>query len=235
MHISICDDNVVFASKIEEVIVRMKIFDAETEVFTSGDELLAFCETEERSQIYFLDIEMPGTDGIETARRIREKDSRALIVFMTQYHEHVYSVFEVLPFRFMRKPFTDDDVRQIMNACLEQLKMSQRYYFFKCERVQRQIPYDEIIYFEGRGRKVCLHSTSGEYEFYEKISSVAEDVDKENFCRIHVSFVINMDAVRAVRDTEVELRDGMILPISKAYRQEVKQYHLEYMIRKSGM
>ncbi len=225
----------MFASRIEEVIVHMKIFDAETEVFSSGEELLAFCEKEDNSQIYFLDIEMPGLDGIETARKIRENDSKALIIFMTQYHDHVYSVFEVLPFRFMRKPFTDDDVRKIMTACLEQLNLSQKYYFFRYERVQHQIPYDEIVYFEGRGRKVCLHSTLGEYEYYEKISSVAEDVDKEVFCRIHVSFIVNMDAVRAVRDTEVELRDGVVLPISKAYRQEVKQYHLEYMMRKSGM
>lgn len=235
MLISICDDNVVFASKLEEMIINMKIPGAKTEVFTSGEELLSFCGMKNKSQIYFLDIQMGGLDGIEVARRIRSSDSEALIVFMTNHHEHVYSVFEVLPFRFMRKPFTEDDVRKIMLECLEQINLSGKYYFFRYERVQHQIPYNEIIYFEGRGRKVCLHSITEEYEYYEKISNVAAEVDKEMFCRIHVSFVINMDAIRAVRDTEVELKDGVVLPVSKAYRRDFKQYHLEYMMRKSGI
>ena len=107
---SVCDDNMVFATQIENVILKMKVPNLETEVYASGEEL---CKNlNQKSQIYFLDIEMPGIDGIETARRIREQDQNALIVFMTQHHEYVFSVFEVLPFRFLRKPFTNEEVEK---------------------------------------------------------------------------------------------------------------------------
>ena len=66
---SVCDDNMVFATQIENVILKMKVPNLETEVYASGEEL---CKNlNQKSQIYFLDIEMPGIDGIETGSRIR--------------------------------------------------------------------------------------------------------------------------------------------------------------------
>ncbi len=234
MLVSICDDNLSFASQIEEVIIGMKLPYVETEVFSSGRELLAHCSEENRSQIYFLDIEMPGIDGIETARRIRQTDEKALIVFMTQHHEYVYSVFEVLPFRFLRKPFSDADVKNTFLACVDYLNMTGKYFFFKLDRIQHQLPCDEILYFEGRGRKVCLHTRTDEYEFYGKISKVSEDLDDALFCRIHVSFIVNLDSIRSIKENAVVLNDGTELPVSKTYRQTTRERHLDYMMRKNG-
>ena len=234
MRIAICDDNVTFASQVETVILSYNPLDAETEVFASGQELLTHIEQGYTAQIYFLDIEMPGIDGIETAQTIRQKDTDALIVYMTQHQEYVYSVFETLPFRFLRKPFTDELVKKTFMECLQHLDITEKYYFFKANRIQRQLPYSEILYFEGSGRKVHLHGTKENYEFYERISHVAEVVDDTAFCRVHVSFIINMDAIRSIRETEVLLKDGTVLPISKTYRQEAKEKHMLYMMKKNG-
>lgn len=234
MLVSICDDNLAFASQIEEVIVHMKISSVETEVFSSGNELLAHCTEDNKSQIYFLDIEMPGINGIETAHRIRQTDDKALIIFMTQHHEYVYSVFEVLPFRFLRKPFSDDDIKNTFLACIDYLNMASQYYFFKMDRIQHQIPCDDILYFEGRGRKVGLYTRTDEYEFYNKISKVAEELDDALFCRIHVSFIVNLNAIRSIKENVVLLDGGIELPVSKTYRQTAREKHLDYMMRKSG-
>lgn len=234
MRIAICDDNMSFASQVENVILSQNLSDIETEVFSSGKELLSHIEEGYTAQIYFLDIEMPGIDGIRTAQGIREKDTDALLIYMTQHHEYVYSVFETLPFRFLRKPFSDELVQKTFLECLEHLDLTEKYYFFKADRIQRQLPYSEILYFEGSGRKVILHGTKESYEFYERISHVAEVVDDTAFCRVHVSFIINMDAIRSIRETEVLLKDGTILPISKTYRQEAKEKHMQYMLKKNG-
>lgn len=232
MFVSICDDNMVFATQVESIIRDMKIPSLETEVYVSGEELLQ--NFEKNREIYFLDIELTGIDGIETARRIREKDKNALINFMTQHYDYVYSVFEVLPFRFLRKPFEKEEVEKIILECMAQLKLTGQHYFFKIERTQHQIPYEEILYFEGRKRKVGLHCTGEEYEFYGKISEVETEVDPLLFCRCHVSFVVNMDKISEIRENELLLSNGAIIPISKAYRKKVREAHLNYMMVKSG-
>ena len=53
--------------------------------------------------VFILDIEMQGMNGLELAQKIREKDSNCLIIFLTNYSQYVFSVFEVITFDFLPK------------------------------------------------------------------------------------------------------------------------------------
>lgn len=82
--------------------------------------------------------------------------------------------------------------------------------------------------------KVTIHSISGETEIYGKIAKIAETVDKNIFAQTHVSFLVNLEYVRSIRQAEVILSDGAILPISKRYQREIKERHLLFMERRCG-
>lgn len=89
--------------------------DLKVSAFTTGDELLAVLAGGTKFDVYFLDIEMPGTDGIEVCRQIHTgipatsntpdapAAPDALVVFISNKEELVFQSFEVQPFRFMRK------------------------------------------------------------------------------------------------------------------------------------
>lgn len=235
MDIAICDDNKRFASELEEVILKKYVDTVKCEVFFSGDELYGVLEKGEKYQIYFLDIEMEGINGIETALRIRKDDDNALIIFMTEHQEYVYRVFEALPFRFLIKPFTEEKICKVMNECLEQINTSGKYFFFSVERRKFQLPYGEIIYFEGRKRKIAIHTINGEQEYYAKISDLENELDSVMFCRIHNSLIVNMDYIRSIDERNVLLSTGEILPVSKPYRQLSVERHLKFISWKSGV
>ena len=179
--------------------------------------------------ILFMDIEMPGRNGIETSAYVREKDKNALIIFITDHKEYVYEVFDVLPFRFLIKPVTREALNLVMKKAFEHFNLTKQVFFFKQNKTQLQVAFDEIIYFEGNLRKVRLVTTGGEYDFYGKISEVVKKLDGNLFLQIHNSYIVNMDQIRKISESVVLLKSGITLPISKKYREYVRQKHIQYM------
>lgn len=234
MKVVICDDNITIASSIEGIIDKMNIPNIDIEVFYSGDKLVDYIKNGNRANLYFLDIEMDGLNGIEVGRIIRQNDGSSLIVYMTMHKDYVFQVFEVLPFRFLVKPFTEEFMT-VMRDSINHIRESNNFYFFKIERSNYQLPYQDIVYFEGRGRKVCIHTKNEEYEFYGKIGDVYSEIDQTVFLRIHNSYIVNMDYIRSIDKANIDLLDDVKVPISRAYRSDVVNKHMKYIIWKSGV
>lgn len=237
LKIAICDDNQITANYIEEYISGLPIKNISCEVFISGNDLIKYLNKSSLDgdfNIYFMDIEMPGIDGIETATYIREKDSKALIIFITEHKEYVYQVFEVLPFRFLIKPLSKEQLNKVLHEAIENIQTMKQLFFFKIERKRYQLSSDEILYFESKGRKVRLVMEIEEYEFYDKLSNIKKNVDDNLFLQIHSSYLVNMEYIRVVTETEVVMRGGAILPISKKFRNEAKKQHLNFVEWRCG-
>lgn len=230
MRIAVCEDNNIVAAFMEDYIASMEAENIEYEIFTSGDDLIHYMEQENVTfNILFMDIEMPGRNGIETSAYVREKDKYALIIFITDHKEYVYEVFDVLPFRFLIKPVTREALNLVMKKAFEHFNLTKQVFFFKQNKTQLQVAFDEIIYFEGNLRKVRLVTTGGEYDFYGKISEVVKKLDGNLFLQIHNSYIVNMDQIRKISESVVLLKSGTTLPISKKYREYVRQKHIQYM------
>ena len=230
MRIAVCEDNNIVAAFMEDYIASMDAENIEYEIFTSGDDLIHYMEQENVTfNILFMDIKMPGRNGIETSAYVREKDKYALIIFITDHKEYVYEVFDVLPFRFLIKPVTREALNLVMKKAFEHFNLTKQVFFFKQNKTQLQVAFDEIIYFEGNLRKVRLVTTGGEYDFYGKISEVVKKLDGNLFLQIHNSYIVNMDQIRKISESVVLLKSGTTLPISKKYREYVRQKHIQYM------
>lgn len=230
MRIAVCEDNNIVAAFMEDYIASMEAENIEYEIFTSGDDLIHYMEQENVTfNILFMDIEMPGRNGIETSAYVREKDKNALIIFITDHKEYVYEVFDVLPFRFLIKPVTREALNLVMKKAFEHFNLTKQVFFFKQNKTQLQVAFDEIIYFEGNLRKVRLVTTGGEYDFYGKISEVVKKLDGNLFLQIHNSYIVNMDQICKISESVVLLKSGITLPISKKYREYVRQKHIQYM------
>ncbi|MGM1049990.1 MAG: LytR/AlgR family response regulator transcription factor [Bacillota bacterium] len=233
--LAICDDDISVCNSIEDMICKMELGNLSLDVFGSGAELMDYMNTnEERFNIYLLDIEMPHTSGIETAACIRKADRDALIVFVTSHKEYVYEVFKVLPFRFLCKPVQFDALKVVLQDAVEHIRRENQIFFFQIGHEKRQLPYREISYFEGAGRKVRIHSIGGTVEYYERISKVADTLDANLFTQIHASYIVNMECIRVIRQDEVELAGGVKLPVSRKYQIVLKQDHISFLKRRGG-
>lgn len=234
--IAVCDDNLDIANFIKKTIQHINKENFSCDVYQSGKELIRNLQTVQFPyNVYFMDIQMPRQSGIETAAMIRSSDRDALIIFITDYNEYVFDVFEVLPFRFLQKPVSAETLTRTIKDAAAQIHLYGQIFFFRIGRETYQMPCREIIYFESAGRKVTLRTKRQSYEFYDKISNIAVRIDNGIFCRIHTSYLINLEFVRSIKHTEIFLEDGTILPISKKYHNAVRQAHLAFLERRCGI
>ncbi|MGY0373816.1 LytR/AlgR family response regulator transcription factor [Clostridium sp. JNZ J1-5] len=235
MKIAICDDNINMASYIEDYIDTLPLKHITCEVFTSGRDLIHFIESENQFfNIYFMDIEMSGKNGIETSKYIRQHDKNALIIFITNYKEYVYQVFDVLPFRFLVKPIDRKALNKVLGEAIEYIHTMKQIFFFKQEKAVIQVPFEEILFFEGNRRKVRIVTLQEEYQFYSKISEVKEKIDMTLFFQIHASYLVNMEHVKLIDASQVILKNNICLSISRRFRKDVKEQHLKYLEWRCG-
>ena len=109
MKIAICDDEKKASEALLEILEECPEPIEKTDVYFSGEELL---RSTEQYDLLFLDIDMEGIDGIETARKIRLKDKKVKIVYVTAYSEYAGKAFSVHAFGYLLKPVDSGDLKR---------------------------------------------------------------------------------------------------------------------------
>jgi len=101
MKLAICDDEQYIREYIADC-VRSVSSDVEIELLSDAEKIMS---PDFDADILFLDIQMPGTDGMKAARALRENGKKTVLIFVTALEELVFDAFEVGAFRYILKPF----------------------------------------------------------------------------------------------------------------------------------
>lgn len=230
LKIAVCDDEKNICDYIEKRITDYlaKIDEnAEISVFYDSAPLLEACKKSNDFDIIFLDIKMKTINGVDCAKLLRENDVNSLIVFVTSSAEYVFSGYEVKAFRYILKTDLVNAFDRIFGECLTELKKNTDKVFpLKTTSVVKNIPLNDILYFESNKRVLIVHTKGEDHSFYGKLDDIEEGLQNDNFIRIHQSFLVNALKIKSVSKTEVALKNGDILPVSKSRATAVKEAYL---------
>lgn len=205
MNIAICDDEENIRIYICKLIQKQETFCKITE-FSSGKELLEFQDetNAEEIDILFLDISMGDEDGMTVAKQLRSQmESNFEQVFAQTIREYQY-----LMAKKKEKP------KEVL------VRNGNR---------TRSVSADDIYYIESSNRKVTLYLRHEKIEYYDKISSLESEL-KPDFFRIHKGYLVNIKYVERYDRTEVKMRNGDSLLISKYKYQDFAKRYLEYIL-----
>lgn len=225
MRIGVCDDE----KNIRELIsnkIKKEYPNSEIVFFKSGEELLL--ESKD-IDILLLDIQMPGRNGIEIARELRKKNKKTILIFVTAMEDYVFEAFDVNAFNYIVKPFNDNRFMDVLNKAINEYNSSgeteqeTRYVMVSNKGMHTKVKLDEIIYAEVFNRKVVIHKTDEEIEYYGKMSEL-EALVGESFFRSHRAYLINFKYVEKYDAKTIYMEKGKVLMAKKNYPEFVKKY-----------
>ena len=228
MNIAICDDEQAIREQINELIVKEKPGVC-PELYETGDGLLA---AGKQFDIVFLDIQMEGTDGIETARKLRERDEDTILIFITGIREYVFEAFDVAAFHYLLKPVEEDKFREVFRRAereLEKRKKQQREtVFVKTRNRSFTLEKDSILYIESRAKKVGIHTTGEIIEAYSSMNEMEGQLG-ESFYRCHRGYLVNMAYVAEYDSKSITLNNGECVYLAKEKYGEFVRAYMRYL------
>lgn len=80
-----------------------------------------------------------------------------------------------------------------------------------------------------------LYTLSEEYIFYGKLTNIESTVDRNIFARLHVSYLVNLGHIRKITKDQAELDNGVILPISKKYKDSIREQQINFVKWRNGI
>ena len=191
-------------------------------VCASGSEFLTL--PQEKWDLVLMDVEMPGQNGIETARQLRRVNDRAAIIFITNYIQYALEGYEVQAFRYLLKPIDAAQFEQGVGTALDEIHHRQTAYLqLKGRSEIIRLAIDELIYAETERGHLLLHTPGKVLECYSTMEKLEQELKQEAFFRCHSSFLVALEAVRQIEKQDVVLKDGTRVPVSKNRKKGMKQ------------
>lgn len=236
IRIAVCDDEKYFREKIGALLQEYssaREFGINVESFASGEEFLA-SEKKEMFDVIFLDINMEGMNGIETAQKIRQFSEDIVLIFITAYVAYSPEEYKVNAIRYLLKDSDSFKTAfwECMDAVRNKLMVVEKKEKFEFQGKEMVIPLSHIVYMESNLHKVTFYIKGKEiqaYTMYEKLDAIEERLRKtQSFCRIHQSYLINLKYVDEVKRYQVLLNTGEILNIAKPRYKEVEMQYITY-------
>ena len=230
LHIAICDDEKYMSDKIKAMVsdffCRKNVGIAVCQ-FSNGEELLRY---NKQIDILFLDIQMKGINGMETAKRLRQKQFKGFLVFITILAEMVFQSFEVQAYDYLVKPLNEKHFDRTMERIFTSVQSFSRANLLVQKGYEsRIVSFDDIIFCEIINRKIYLHLISSEViDFYGKIGELEKKFDNR-FFKCHRSFLINLKYLKSYKSGVAYMENGEEIPVSRLRSKEFSNVILQYM------
>ena len=243
MKLAICDDEKEIRQYIADV--AKKCFPELTlSEYGDAEEIV---RSDFDADILFLDIQMPGINGMDAARKIRKNGKRTVIIFVTALEEYVFNAFEVGAVGYIVKPFDEQKLietidravmsakdRQIIEEKIKGRNRTAEIITVKSDGINITVKLSDIIYAEVLDRKITMHLSEGkDVSYYGRMADL-EGMLGNDFFRIHRAYIVNMSYVKAY-DWQMVNVGGSDLPVARGKYQQLVKAYMSYHTRQEGM
>ena len=232
MRIALCDDNEYEREQLRAVLEELSDeWILEWDSFSSGEELIDRINTDKNIayDLFILDIEMQGIDGISLAHDLCVQNRKALFIFVTNYSKYAIQAFDIHVVAYITKPITKERLNAELMKIKPYIKEFSKNFLFKSEYMDRKVNCRDILYFEKYGRELLIQTDKGRYRCNMSFKDMWKQITDTEFTFSHKSYVVNLSRIEMIKDNDVILDNGESIPISRKYKESLRLKHLYFL------
>ena len=232
MKIAICDDNLNIVEEVRGLLdeyALSKNLSLDISTFNDGQAVL---ESDERFNIAILDVEMPGCNGIELGKILREKNRHIVLMYITSHKKYLDEALNLNAARFFEKPIDSKRFYDGLDNALKRIDNTTIKFFLKEDNASVRINANDIIYVEIEPighRKTKVVTEEKTYISSNKIAFWEEHLISSLFVKTHKSYIINMEYITKYENNTLQLDGKYNIPISRNYQSSVHKAFIRYM------
>jgi two-component system, LytTR family, response regulator LytT len=187
--------------------------------------------SENKTDIIFVDIQMPDLTGIELVKKLEYKPA---IIFTTAFDKYAVEGFRVDAIDYLLKPVDYPDFLKAIEKAKKwiistyqvlDLKLDKQFLFIKSEHKLTRIELSSIKYIEGMSEYVRIHRENAKpIMSLLNLKSLERKLPENLFMRVHKSYIINLSKITEIENNIIICTDGKMIPVSKMYKQNFQDY-----------
>lgn len=232
MDILICDDDVKYVEQLNVHISEyMKNHFISYSIVTATDPQ-SIMRNGKSYDLAFLDIQMAQIDGISLAKELRTRNSRLALFFITNFKEYQDDAMDLNAFRYFDKPFNVGRLYSGLDKAMEYIDGAYVDLYVYGDGAHRRIIVDDIMYVMRDNRHVIMVTKNDSLVTRENFDEWCRKLPSLFFYQIHKSFLVNLHHVDIYSYTELDLTNGVKLPIAPRKQAAFHKFWFEYLGRR---
>ena len=239
MFIAVCDDDVQARRQISDILDAYAGACHQLlhyQLFENAEDMLRAAGTE-RFTHYFLDVMMPGMDGMAAAKEIRAFDSEAKLVFLTSFSEYAYQSYRVRAYDYLLKPVQMQTMTELLNRMRAEEAEAEACIDVQCGRSIFRIPCARLACLEVNQKKLFFYLTDGQVRTIPGTIAGFEAglLARPEFVKIHRSYIVNLNQISELSPEGCILFSGKNLPVSRLLYPQVRRAYMAHLFGDVGV
>ena len=233
MYIALCDDQ---SEQLENLVHLFQLwqedrhFSLRYKTFQSAAELLDAAQHEPFTT-YFLDIMMPGMDGLSVAKEIRQFDHTVDIIFFTSSTGFAYESYSVQAFEYLLKPVRPETLFPVLERLILNEQRPKEGMTLKVGSALIRILYSQLDYVEVNGKHIYFNLVDGSVrEVFGTLKEYEDQLlSRPEFMRVHRSYIVNMLQAAEFSSKGVRTFSGKEIPVSRLLYSQLRQDYVKLL------
>ncbi len=231
LHCLIVDDEPIAQEILEKYISQMEALQLVGKANNAFEALNILHR--EKIDVLFLDIKMPSLSGLDMLKTLQNPPK---VILTTAFSEFGVESYEYGITDYLLKPIPFERFLKAVNKILipknidfplekvqENLPTENEFIFFKADKKIHKFYFKEILFFEGSGNYVKIHTEKvPPLIVLEKLSELEEKLPKNQFLRVHKSFIVNISHIQQIEGNMLKIKDKTV-SISLTYKQNLEE------------